>query len=188
MFGLRTSGFDDVLAFNDAVFDDLDDPDKILRAAIFNLYAEISARIQQRGEKSDGTPIGDGKGYSTKAFTRFGSAFDFEGIATKAQKKARLANENDFETFDGGYKEYRESLGRQTRFIDLTLTGEMMDRSFTAGPIGGGAFGIGFLSRLGADRMERNEQRYGGILDPTDAEQQTVRNLINQAVRDAFRR
>ena len=167
-----TSDFAAFYERHERVMLQLANPEKVLRRAVLDLQQLITARIQQRGQKTDGTQIGT---YSTKAFKSFSDkngrrAFDFEGNATKKQKNKRVRNQDDFKHFDYGYKEFRESLGRQTRFVDLTLTGDMLDRGFIAIPTGVNSFGLGFVNKLEYDKMQYNEKKYGTIIQPTTQE------------------
>ena len=62
------------------------DADKILRTAAFDAVALVSDRVQHKGLKSDGTPIGK---YGTKNLAFKGITGKFSVLANKKQKAAR---------------------------------------------------------------------------------------------------
>lgn len=159
--------------------------DKVTRAAAFNSLAQIANRVQQRGELTAGGKIGGGK-YSTKELKSFGTAFSFSSIATKRQKKRRADNEDTEDQFDGGYKEFRESLGRQTAFIDLTLTGDMF-RAFTVVRIGDEGWGIGFVNDLEHKKYTYHRDRFGEMLMPSKSELELAFKDVQQHVDDVIR-
>jgi hypothetical protein len=152
-------------------------PDKVLRQAVVTLVPEMKNRIQQDGKKSDGTQIGV---YSDKTITGGPIASRFGQIATKKQISARMKAFGDTTEFYG-YKDFRASLGRQTAFIDLTLTGDMM-RDLKAGPTGPTSYGAGFLSNEQRKIANFNEEKFGLIFDPTDQELKQSLVTINKAI------
>lgn len=83
---------------------------------------------------------------------------------------------------------YRAKHGRQTDFIDLTFTGDMLDRGLTYGPFPLGGFGLGFTNQLSYDRMRLQEQRYNqAIISPNEQELAAAAVDINNAIRDQIR-
>lgn len=143
----------------------LKDPDKVLKTAALNSVALVSERIQQFGKLSNGADIGGGKGYSTKAIRAFNTASggrgfgNFAGLATQRQMNARARNQDDDTQFDYGYKEFRESLGRQTRYIDYTLSGDLI-RAFIAARDADG-YSTGFTDKGNADKKDWLENMHG---------------------------
>jgi hypothetical protein len=119
---------------------DLSDPDKTTRILSFDTVALVSNRIQQRGEKTDGSQIQNG--YSSK------------------------------------YSKKRQSKGRQTDFVDLTFTGDMM-ADFLPVQIGSD-WGVGFVGKKSGDIAEYNERRFGVIFSVSDNE----RNLLSKSYED----
>jgi hypothetical protein len=86
------------------------------------------------------------------------------------------------------YSRYRAKKGRQTAFVDLTFTGDMLDRGFIYGPVPAGGFGLGFANKMSADRMALLEQRYGQqIISPTVQERENALVDILDAIRDQIR-
>jgi len=152
-------------------------PDKVLRQAVVTMTGEMKNRIQQDGKKSDGSQIGQ---YSDKTITGGPIASRFGQIATKKQISARMKGFGDTTEFYG-YKDFRAALGRQTAFIDLTLTGDMI-RDLKPGPTGPLSYGLGFLSNEQKKIAGFNEERFGAIFDPTDQELKQSLVTINKAI------
>jgi hypothetical protein len=147
-YGLEITGFDEVFAGNERIIEILSS-DRVLRTAVLNMQAEIVERIQQRGEASDGSPIGGGS-YSPR---------------------------------NGRYRDKR---GYQTNYIDMTLSGDMLDRGFIAGPAPAGGFGLGWLNTLSRDKAERMEQYFGRVFSPSQDERDHALDLIAKATRDVI--
>jgi hypothetical protein len=151
---------------NRKLIEKLKDPDRVLKTAALNSVALISERIQVFGKLSNGSDIGGGKGYSTKAVRAFntksgGRGFgNFGALATKKQMAARIRNQDDDTQFDYGYKEFRESLGRQTRYIDYTLSGDLI-QSFIALKDGSRYYVTGFTDKGNADKKDWLENMHG---------------------------
>jgi hypothetical protein len=94
----------------------------------------IRKRIQERGEDSDGKPFTP---YSRTPMlaNKSGMALDaYSKIAGSKEKRKDLKwvtikrGDKNIRLFEieGGYKQFRELHGRQTRFVDFTFKGEMM--------------------------------------------------------------
>lgn len=146
------SGFRQAAGFLDRLAATAENPDVIFQRGVADMYAEVSERIQQRGEATDGSKIG-------------GGAYSPSG------RKGRAA------------------AGRQTSYIDLTMSGDMMDRGFTFGPVPAGGFGLGFVNKLTADRMRYQEKRYNQqIIYPSAAEQARAFATILQDLRNEIAR
>jgi len=147
--------------------------DKVLRAAALYAAPAVQSRVQQDGEKSDGSslpPYDSGKSFSTSSpiGRRFGD------IANKKQKKA-FGNSDSF----GSYKEYRQKLGRQVAYMDLTLTGDMW-AAWRPVPISDNAYGVTFVSTEQAKIAGYLEQRFGAIFELTNEELDQSLKIINR--------
>jgi hypothetical protein len=160
---------------NKKMIERLKDPDRVLKTAALNSVALISERIQVFGKLSNGSDIGGGKGYSTKAIRAFNTSSgrrgfgNFGALATKKQMNARTRNQDDDTQFDYGYKEFRESLGRQTRYIDYTLSGDLM-QSFIALKDGTRFYVTGFTDKDNADKKEWLENMHGIAFELSEKE------------------
>jgi hypothetical protein len=164
------------------LFQQLGDADRIVKTSLLDSLAMIKNRIQQRGQKSDGSQIGK---YSEATLNFKGITGRFGGIANKKQSKARLKEFGDTDEFYGGYKEFRESLGRQTEFVDLTLSGETIG-AFTVIPISSDSFGLGFNNAEAAKIAEAQEKKYGEVYSLTDDEEAFINEQIEKRIDEIF--
>ena len=147
--------------------------DKVLRAAALYAAPAVQARVQQDGEKSDGSdlpPYDSGRTISTAS--PIGK--NFGDIATKKQAKSF----GDRASFSS-YKEYRQRLGRQTAYMDLTLTGDMW-ASWRPVPISNTAYGITFTTSEQAKVAGYLEERFGAIFELSDKELEQSLQIINR--------
>ena len=137
----------------------------VLREAAVTAAPAVLNRVQQKGQKSDGSQIGQ---YSTKklAFGRITNAF--HDNANRKQYAKRFKNSNPG-VFEGGYKQLRQELGRQVAFIDFTLSGDMF-RTWRPVPISSKAYGVTFVSLKQLELANRLEQRFGTTFSLSDSE------------------
>jgi len=143
-------------------------PAKVLRQAVITAAGETKGRIENRGIKTDGTAMA---GYSTKPFARP------SGLRGKGKVKK----------YPGGYKEFRESKGRQTGHRDLNLSGDMW-RSWRPFAVDQNAWGAGFTSPQMAERANWQESgskgAQGEIFSQTNKEiQDTLKAIDTEAIR-----
>jgi len=147
--------------------------DKVLRAAALYAAPAVQARVQQYGEKSDGSslpPYDSGKTISMAS--PIGKKFG--DIANKKQAKAF----GDRASFSS-YKEYRQKLGRQTAYMDLTLTGDMW-AAWRPIPISDTAYGVTFVSTEQAKIAGYLEERFGAIFELSNEELDQSLKTINR--------
>jgi hypothetical protein len=147
--------------------------DKVLREAALYAAPAVSDRVQQDGKKSDGSelpPYDSGKSFSTSS--PIGKKFG--DIANKKQQKA-FGNSDSF----GSYKEFRQKLGFQTAYMDLTLTGAMWG-SWMPVPISNTAYGVAFTTAEQAKIAGYLEQRFGAIFELTNEELDQSLKIINR--------
>ena len=148
---------------------DLADIDKILNRATFDSFVMIKQRIQQRGNKTDNTPIGQYQGTPANPVRR------------------KTKNGTTTVTAIAGYAKIRQDAGRQIKQIDLTFTGDMLDRSFNVIEIDRNTLAIGFLDDTNGDKARWLEKRFGKIFENSteeiadffDTVLQEVNNIIN---------
>lgn len=177
------SNFSDLIVKVTSTFDQLKDTDKVLRVAALNTAAIITDRVQQEGKKTDGSQIGK---YSEKNLKFKSITGKFSDIANKKQLKKRLKSHGDTNEFHGGYKEFRESLGFQTEFIDLTLTGDMFN-DFIVEPVGTNSYEVGFRGEESSKIAGYHEKRFGPIFQLSTSEVQLIESEIAQKINDIFR-
>ena len=154
-------------------FKEASQANKVLRAAALYAAPAVQNRVQQDGQKADGSdlpPYDSGKSFSTSS--PIGKKFG--DIANKRQKKA-FGSGNSF----GSYKAFRESLGRQTAYMDLTLTGDMW-ASWKPVPISNTAYGVKFVSSEQNKIAGYLEQRFGAIFELSDDELDQSLKIINR--------
>ena len=147
--------------------------DKVLRAAALYAAPAVQDRVQSSGRKSDGSelpPYDSGRSISTASpiGRKFGD------VANKRQAKS-FGNKSEF----GSYKEFRQKLGRQTAYMDLTLTGDMW-ASWRPVPISDTAYGVTFVSGEQAKIAGYLEQRFGAIFELSDSELDQSLKTINR--------
>jgi len=146
-------------------------PAKVLRMAVITTAGEVKKRIQNRGLKSNGSPMSP---YSTKPLYR----------------PAGKRGEKPKKEYPGGYKEFRESEGFQTNHRDLTLSGDMFD-TWRPMPIGQQSYGVAFASQDMAKRAHYQEVggkggkgAQGEIFSETTKEvQDTLKAIDLEAIR-----
>jgi len=154
-------------------FKEASQADKVLREAALYAAPAVSDRVQQDGKKSDGSdlpPYDSGKSFSTSS--PIGKKF--AEIANKKQQKA-FGNADSF----GSYKEFRQKLGLQTAYMDLTLTGAMWG-SWMPVPISNTAYGVAFTTAEQAKIAGYLEQRFGAIFELTNKELDQSLKIINR--------
>jgi len=154
-------------------FKDASKADKVLRAAALYAAPAVQDRVQGSGKKSDGSdlpPYDSGRSISTSS--PIGKKFG--DIANKRQAKA-FGKGDSFNS----YKEFREKLGRQTAYMDLTLTGDMW-ASWRPVPISNTAYGVTFVSTEQAKIAGYLEERFGAIFELSDKELEQSLQTINR--------
>ena len=158
-------------------FRDASKADKVLRAAALYAAPAVSDRVQDSGRKSDGSELPP---YDSKRVIGKGSPISrkFGDIASKKQVKARLKAYGDTEEFYG-YADFRRSLGLQTAYMDLTLTGAMW-ASWKPVPISNTAYGVTFTSSEQAKIAGYLEERFGPIFELSEEELAQSLEIINR--------
>jgi len=147
--------------------------DKVLREAALYAAPAVQDRVQDSGRKSDGSelpPYDSGRTISTSS--PIGKKFG--DIANKKQAKAF----GDRASFSS-YKEFRQRLGRQTAYMDLTLTGDMW-ASWKPVPISNTAYGVTFTTSEQAKVAGYLEERFGAIFELSDKELEQSLQIINR--------
>lgn len=115
------------------------------------------------------------------------AAFDADAlISDRIQQDGLKANETPIQSFYSvGYAKKRSKGGLQSRFVDLTFSGDMMG-DFVPAPIING-WVIGFRSQKNADKAEFNEQRFGKIFELSNSEKEIIIQGINETISDILR-
>jgi len=173
-----TISIDSSLPMLQKKLNDLRNPDKVFRTAAINSLALVSTRVQQKGQDVNGALIGGGE-YST-------GSRKIKGFAEVANKRQQKTQSTD--VFSGGYEEFRRKSGRQTNYIDLTLTGAMFagftverqNNDYVVGFTGSGKDSPSWKARM-------NEERFGEIFSLSKSEQNLVYSIIERQINEILR-
>lgn len=108
-------------------------------------------------------------------------------VTNRVQQRGELADGGKIGggSYSPGYRQYRARKGRQTSFVDLTQTGQMMD-SFTVAGDGAGAYVVGFATTQQALKAAKNEAYYGRIFILSPGESQQVLTIIRKRLDAIF--
>lgn len=140
--------------------------DKVLRAAALYAAPAVQSRVQQDGEKSDGSQIGQ---YGQKVIP---SAF---GKAQSFASKKRLSTLSSTDS----YKQLRQKLGLQTAYIDFTFSGDMW-KSWRPVPISDTSYGVTFTSQDQLQIANSLESRFGTTFELSKEELDQSLQIINR--------
>lgn len=138
-------------------FVDMSDASKILRTAAVTMAPEVKKRVQQYGQKSDGSQIGK---YSDKYYKK---------AKTKAKSFGTQAQRSSIGKGPIGYKELRRKMGRQVQYIDFTFSGQMFD-TWLPVFLGPTSYGITFTNRKELKISRSLEDRFGNVFDLSNKE------------------
>ena len=140
--------------------------DKVLRQAALDATTAVSDRVQQQGEKSDGSQIGQ---YGQRVIpSAFGKAQSFA-----SKKRLKTLSSTD------SYKQLRQKLGLQTAYIDFTFSGDMW-KSWKPFPISDTAYGITFTSAEQLQIANSLESRFGTTFELSKEELEQSLKTINR--------
>jgi hypothetical protein len=145
-------------------FKDASIPAKVLREAAIFTAGAVKDRVQQEGLMSSGRSM---DAYSTKPFAR----------------PRGLRGKGKWKKYPEGYRQFRQSHGRQVSFRDLTLSGDMF-RTWRPIPVDQLSYGVSFVNadmRRRADFQEADQM--GDIFAPTRAERTDALRTINKNAR-----
>jgi len=138
-----------------------------LRAAN-ELLADISERIYEKGQASDGSKIGK---YSERPF-------DFTEEMRTGYAGLLPVSKVKTGTISGGYKEFREKVGREGDFVNLDLTSSLRLNT-KVGRSSSGRIAVGIVGAEEVAKARDNEKRFGkSIFDPTDAEKEKAKQIF----------
>jgi len=164
------------------------DKNNVVRIVATTMAAKVAKRIFVNGQSADGGKIGT---YSTKPIyvDPKNSPKKFSG---KGKNDKRASKDHKTRYFEDGYKGFREFIGRESSFVNLSLSRHMAN-SFTSGidnklpvatPLG---YGIGFLNSEYTDRANYFETKYGKrIFALTELEKDSVKKVAEQEVHKIF--
>lgn len=161
---------------------------------MIELRAELIDRIFQHGLDADNSPIG---GYSTKPIYVSvsqtsqirGSSLKPSGKGSKKGQRGKAQFKNGkprkSQYMPGGYKEFRNVVGRQNSKVDLFLTGSMRGNIVNGTRQNGVT--LEFLNDEQVQKARGNEKRFSKtIFAPTEQELEIVVKKWEDDVTNAF--
>ncbi len=150
-----------------------------LLPATLNVEANIRRRTFNEGQRANGQPIGS---YSTKPFYlsiagargTYGSqlptaSLSPRGKPPKGKKKGKGATAKKLfgeivpltsKYYGGGYAEFREDMNRQSRYVDLMLSGQLAESLKTG--LAQNEATIAFSTNEQAEKARGNEKKFTG--------------------------
>ena len=152
-------------------------------------------RVQEKGQNADGSAY---KPYSTKPMLagRTGMTTSaYSSIAGSKDKRAELEwvtykGRKLFE-LPGGYKQFRELHGRQTGFVDFTLSGRMWNNVKLVSDraeLNSGVAVIKATEELSKKKLEGNTKRRGEILGLSKSEEERLSDIYEVWVESGLRK
>lgn len=188
--------FNDIYLHLNGIAKDLDSkmPSLIATTAMVELEAVWKERIFDRGEKTDGSKIGNYSTepayYSKDQFIRK-SAFKAQGqkgfkgekiTYNKTTGTAKISKTNPKTMFlQGGYSEFRDIQGRETKHINLKYSGSE-ERAFRVYKFGNEVV-FGNADEMENKKITGQEEKLGEIFDLSLAEQEFLnKEILNQSI------
>lgn len=148
--------------------------DKLLREAALDAVALISDRVQQRGLKSDNSPIKSEKNsVAAHKNNKTGKIFSKKKKTTTRVLLSTPYNEE--------YAAKRIKKGLEIDKIDLTFSGDMMG-DFIVAPEGKTGYVIGFKGQLSSDKADWNERRFGEIFQLSNNEAKLIQDIVAKKI------
>ncbi len=181
--------------------------DKIARTLALTGRALVLDRVQQRGLNSKEVPF---LPYSKRPFAMPYAAFVNSYVANKraitavkrllTRRRAipyalsddevelfKIKDGTLYIIFGGGYEQFRRLVGRQTKRVDMTLTGQMLN-DYNILPVGK-SWGAGFRNPLNVKKYRYNVKRRGEFLILSDKEIKKLREVyifeLNRIINEA---
>ncbi len=162
-----------------------------LKLAAFTATAQMGERIFDDGRTTDGTVIGqydDTPMYvSMSAIPKPKGAPTGKPLAVGGKSKFKDGTPHKSKYFATGYKGYRENVGRQTAYVDISLTGELRMDFGNSGSVSAPAkprkisdleYQIRLDKEIDQDKREGLEEKYGDIFTLSDSEKELFYKTI----------
>lgn len=133
-------------------------------AVCSNVEANIKRRVFNDGLATDGGKIGD---YSTTPIYVNNDGYTglpnrFKPVGKNSSGNFKNGNPRKSKYYSGGYKAFRNDVGRQTSYVDLELTSAMR-LAFVTGRTSRG-FAVGFINTEQSKKAVGNEKRFGKVI------------------------
>ena len=152
-------------------------------------------RVQETGKNAKGESFDK---YSTKPMlsgSKNMTKSAFNSIAGSKKKRAELdwrtVNGHSLFVIPGGYKQFRELHGRQTGFVDFTLSGRMWNNIKLVSDraeLNSGVAVIQATEELQKKKLEGNTKRRGEILGLSKSEEQRLSDVYEVWVESGLRK
>lgn len=158
---------------------------RVETAACYAVEAEHKNRIFNEGKASNGSKIGNYSGdpiyVGKEQLTGLPKGkFRPQGKHSKS-KKFKNGNSRKTMYHKDGYSQFRRTVGRQNKHVDLNLTGTTMNQLQTGTKSGKVTYG--FTAERAVEIMQSNEKRFGKeIVKVNNQEQQIAINAANKEV------
>jgi len=146
-----------------------------LTVAVLEVLAAMQERIFEQGKAANGAKIGE---YST---TPAYFSVPYAQVANKGRKPVGKTGKSVFKStgkkhksqyLEGGYKDFRNAVGREDGFVNLDLTGSLR-LSMNAGRWKNG-IAIGFTQAESEGKATGNEARFGVKIFELSAEEKAI--------------
>ena len=135
--------------------------DKWARKVLQAIYVSNIRRIHNEGKAVDMASIGK---YGTKPMyiSPKKSPVNFSPIGKTKKSTFLSGKSHKTRFFPGGYKDFRQSIGRETSGVNLQLSGKLKeDWTLLAN---GNEWALGFRSRYGTELRKAMEEKYKKII------------------------
>lgn len=172
---------------------------KIMPSLGLDALGLLRKRIQDTGENAEGSKF---PAYSTKAMLIGSKSFPTQSVANKVfgskEKRKALdwrtlgeaADARRLAILQGGYKQWRTLMGRQTDHVDFSVSNEMWNDINIISNNGehmNGTVIIGAKKESEKKKLSGNTERKGEILDLSDKEQSYLIEKYNLRVLNVFK-
>lgn len=107
-------------------------------------------------------------------------------VTNRIQNRGENSNGGNIGEYSPKYADYRSKNGRQTSFVDLTFTGEMVN-GIALDKTSENEYVVGFISKEAGDKAEWNEARFGEVFSLTNQEIELVGQAIESNLDAAIR-
>ncbi|HRB53982.1 MAG TPA: hypothetical protein PLD87_09930 [Bacteroidia bacterium] len=160
------------------------DMDKLVREVANNFYVENLRRIHNTGKDVNERLIGGGN-YSTKStyVSLDQTPKKFTPIGKTGKSKFKSGKPHKSRFFPDGYKEFRQTIGAETSWVNLQLTGRLKTSFIIQN--NGNKYLIGFDNQYGTEISEGMEKKYsqkiwGVSIEGAAQAQAIVKRYIDQ--------
>lgn len=158
--------------------------DGIMRTIATSMLGEMSTRIYENGQASDGGEIGQYNATNPLYVNPKNAPRGFPTIGKTGRSKFKSGLPHKTGYFPS-YKAFRDEVGRPTDRVNLSLTGTMNNQCQVIATEGG--YGLGWSNPDYYKRATGFQEKYGKpIWDVTESESAMITEIANQGIQDAL--